>query len=282
MRKLLPIVCGAVALVLAGCGNEETTSRGFVYMPDMYDTPALKSQDVMTVVLDAEGKPVPLPMMTAPASVLPEGGTIHYVPVLLKPPAGTVSRHFVGYPFEALDFAGPRDLVNPVLPTAAVLKEGQQRFRISCAPCHGNDGNALNSYVGHKFTGIPSLNTPVVGYMTDGDLYHIMTMGRGRMPNYRAQLMPEQRWAVAHYVKLLNRSWNATLATEERFKAAAEAYAKKPDDEELQRAFEAAKEAFERAKVDLGLIEAGTADWKSFVPRPEPRPEYVKPAWPEN
>lgn len=282
MRKLLSIGCCAALLMLAACGNNEKSSRGIVYMPDMYDSPAQKSQQVMTVVLDAEGKPIPLPVMTEPESVLPESGVIHQVPVMLTPPAGSVSRHFVGYPYGALDFAGSHDLVNPVLPTASVLMEGQKRFRISCAPCHGNDGDALNSYVGHKFTGIPSLNTPVVGYMSDGDLYHIVTMGRGRMPHYRAQLMPEQRWAVVHYVKLLNRTWNATVATEERFKTSAEAYAKKPDDEDLKRDFEAAKESFERTKVDLDLIEAGTADWKAFVPPREPRPEYVKPAWPEN
>jgi len=284
MRNIISAVfagcCGVI--ILAGCGSSEKSSRGFVYMPDMYESPAYSSQQVMEVVLDANGKPVLLPAMTDPATVLPKGGAIHHVPMLLTPPPGTVSRHFVGYGYEPLDFSGPHDLVNPLLPTAAVLKEGQKRYRISCALCHGNDGNAVNGYVAYKFSGIPSLNTSVVGAMTDGDLYHIITSGRGRMANYRAQLLPEQRWAVVQYVHLLNRSWTANDKAQEAFTKTAEAYAKEPENADLRRDFENAKRIFEQAQKDLGLIAAGTADWKSFVPRPEPRPEYVKPAWPEN
>lgn len=272
----------AVAMILSGCGSAEKQSRGLVYFPDMYESPAYKSQQVMEVVLDANGKPVVLPVMTDPTTVMPTGGSIHYVPMLQTPPPGTMSRHFVPYAIDPLDFAGAHDLVNPLLPTAAVLKEGQKRFHISCAPCHGNDGNALNGYVALKFSGIPSLSTPVVGVMSDGDIYHIITSGRGRMPNYRAQLLPEQRWAVIQYVHLLNRSWTANDTTQEAFKKAAEAYAKEPENADLRRDFNNAKRIFDQAQTDLGLIADGTADWKTFVPRPEPRPEYVKPAWPEN
>jgi mono/diheme cytochrome c family protein len=283
MRNLIASIAVAAGLLtMVSCGSDEKAHRGLDYIPDMYESPAFKSQQVMPVVLDAQGKPVDLPVMADLESVKPEGGSIHYVPAMLTPPVGTVSRDFVPYPYEAMDFAGPHFLVNPLAPTAAVLKEGQQRFRISCAPCHGNDGDALNSYVGYKFTGIPSLNTPNVAALTEGDIYHIVTSGRNRMPNYRAQLLPEQRWSVVHYVKLLNRSWRLTSETEATFKRAADALAKKPGDAEAKRDFADAEAAFKQAQADLLLIQDSKADWETFVPKPEPMPEYVKPAWPEN
>lgn len=282
MRKFVSIVVAGSLLTIAGCGSDEKSHRGLEYMPDMYESPAYKSQQVMEIVINGEGQPVVLPVMTDPASVKPETGTIHYVPAMMPPPAGTVSRHFVAYPYGVLDTASANKLANPLLPTADVLREGQKRFHISCAPCHGNDGDTLNGYVAHKFTGIPSLNSPTIPFMTDGDIYHIITMGRNRMPNYRAQLLPEQRWSVVHYVRLLNRSWKANGDAEVAFKAAADAYAKDPTNDDLKRDFTNAQVAFETAKKDLETIQTGEADWKSFVPKPEPKPEYVKPAWPEN
>src|SRR5258708_6235901 len=56
---------------------------------------------------------------------------------------------------------------------------------------------------------VPSLNGANVARLSDGELYHIITLGRNRMPNYRAQLTPQARWAAIHYLRALDR---ATLA----------------------------------------------------------------------
>jgi len=282
MLKASPILAAFAVLALAGCGGGEKSHRGLDYMPDMYTSPSYKSQQVMEVVVDAEGKPVVLPVMTDPADVRPENGKIIHAPAMLMPPPGSVSRDFTPYAIDALDFASANGLKNPLAPTAEVLKEGYLGYRISCAPCHGNDGDATKGYVAHRFSGIPSLNTATIPFLTDGDLYHIITMGRNRMPNYRAQLLPDQRWAVVHYVRVLNRAWHATAEAETAFKAAAEAYAKAPTDADLKRAFENAKGTFAAAQRDLALIADGNATAESFVPRPEPKPEYTDSVWPRN
>lgn len=281
MLKASPVLAVLAAIALAGCGGEKS-HRGLDYMPDMYTAPSYKSQQVMEVVVDADGKPVVLPVMTAPDDVMPAGGKVIHVPAMLVPPPGAVSRDFTPYAIDALDFAAAHDLKNPLAPTASVLKEGQKRYRISCAPCHGNDGDATKGYVAHKFSGIPSLNTANIPLLSDGDIYHILTMGRNRMPSYRAQLLPDQRWAVVHYLRALNRAWHATADAEATFKAAGDVLAKNPDDEELKKAFAAAKAIFEGVQRDLALIAEGTATADSFVPRPEPKPEYTDSVWPRN
>ena len=52
--------------------------------------------------------------------------------------------------------------------------------------------------------------------MPDGEIYHIISHGRGRMPNYRAQLESEERWAVVHYMRALHR---ATAVGEDELEA---------------------------------------------------------------
>ena len=272
-----PIAALAILGLLAGCGGEKD-SRGIDYMPDMYVSPAQKSQYAEEIVLGGERRDerVDLAVM-APAT----GGEIHHIPVMLTPPPGTVPRDFVPYPLEPTDFAGAKKRTSPYLPTADVLKRGQHYYNIACAVCHGNDGNAANGYVAKQFTGITSLHGPSLNLLSDGEIYHIITHGRGRMPSYRAQLLPENRWAVVHFVRALNR---ATLALTDAGKelAAAEAALKKaPDDAAAQLAVAAAKLVAANAKRDLELIQQGRrAGADAFRPEPAAQPESVTPTWP--
>lgn len=265
MRDRATAVGGAVlaALMLASCAEGEKHSRGLDYMPDMYDSPAYRSYQSEVVVVKAGDKDV-----------------VHHVPMLLTPPEGAVSRDFVAYAIAPTDFTAARANPNPVVATAAVLKTGQANFNIYCAVCHGNDGNAVNGYVAKQFSGIPSLATPNVAAMPDGEVYHIATVGRGRMPNYRAQLLPETRWAVVHYVKALARS-SMTVEAADQALAAAEADAAKTPNDETKVALAKAKIVAENAKKDHALIlQGGTGD--DFTPKPAAVPEYVKPEWPEH
>ncbi len=274
-QRSLAIV--AALAVLSGCSDEKD-SRGIDYMPDMYVTPAEKSQYANAVVLvgDKKDERLDRPLMSKA-----EGGEIHHVPVMLTPPEGTLSRDFVPYPIAADQGPAAKNLANPYLPTAEVLKRGQKYFNINCAVCHGNDGNAANGYVAKQFTGVLSLNGPNLNLLSDGEIYHIVTHGRGRMPNYRAQLLPENRWAVVHYVRALNR---ATLAQTDADKDLATAQAtlkKSPDDATAQQSLVAAKAVAASAKRDLELIKQGErAGVDAFRPEPEAMPETVKPTWP--
>jgi len=279
MVILLAFSAGTLAyfISMALFASSEKHSRGFDFIPDMYVTPALKSQQAREVVLAANGKAVPVPATFTASDEIPEGGQIRDVPTLMTPPAGTVSRDFVPYQFAPLDFIGPHTLQNPLAPTAEVLRMGQKYFGIYCAVCHGNDGNAAHGYVAAKFAGVMSLNGPSLALLTDGDIYHIISSGRNKMPNYRAQLLPEQRWAVINYVRLLNRATQATTDAEAILASSAKDLQTKPADAAAKAAYDQAKAVAEHARGDLELIKRGGGD--EFKPAPPAKPEYIKPSW---
>jgi len=94
--------------------------------------------------------------------------------------------------------------------TMQVLERGQERFNIYCTPCHSRVGNGAGMIVqrGYKPAGnyhdAKRLAEPLSHY------FFVMTNGYGAMPDYSAQLPPEDRWAVAAYIRVLQLSQNAT------------------------------------------------------------------------
>lgn len=260
------LVAAAAALALAGCASEKK-KRGLELMPDMYHTPAYESQAAGTAEIDArdaQGRPI--------------RRQVHY-PAMLAPPEGTVPRGHQPYPLAAADWAGARQHRNPLPMTPAVLKQGQRDFLTFCAPCHGRDGDAANGYIARQFSGVPSLNGMAVLQYAEGELYHAITMGKGRMYNLRAQLPPERRWAVVHFLKVQAR---ASIAAEDVLKLVpildAE-LAREPDDAALRARRAQIVALAEQAKADLaGIGSAG--DGHEYLPPPPAVPEYVGPSWP--
>ncbi|WP_238324505.1 c-type cytochrome [Pseudacidobacterium ailaaui] len=96
--------------------------------------------------------------------------------------------------------------------TMTVLERGQERFNIYCTPCHSRVGNGDGMIVqrGYKpagnFHDARRLAEPLSHY------FYVMTHGYGAMPDYAAQLSPEDRWAVAAYIRALQLSQNARLS----------------------------------------------------------------------
>lgn len=260
MRKLLSVsklMAPAAALVLlAGCG-EEKHERGAEALPDMFHSPAHKTFTALTT---------------------PDGKSEYSS--MLAPVPGTVPRSGAPYSVAASDWESAKKLRNPLTPSADVLKLGQRWFNTTCATCHGKDGNAAHGNIAKQFSGIPSVNTANVLGMTDGEIYHIVSVGRARMPSIHAQLPPLERWAVVSYVKLLAR---ATVA-------AAEADATAGDKKGATTSAATGwvpyyTSAVEQREADLKAIKAlgerGEAAAASFAPLPEPIPEYVPPSWNE-
>jgi len=94
----------------------------------------------------------------------------------------------------------------------ADLDRGQERYDIYCAPCHSKlgDGNGMVVQRGYRQAAsfhIERLRAVPVGY-----LFEVMTKGFGVMPDYAAQVTPEDRWRIAAYVLALQLSQSATTA----------------------------------------------------------------------
>ena len=165
----LSIVVG-MGVSLTGCRHEKPNT---IYMPDMVYSPALKAQE--------------------------EGAD-------RLPVAGTVPRDFNPYAHKNNPNAAAQ-LKNPLPRTEAVIKRGQYVFNIYCSVCHGKQGLGDGSIV-PKFPRPPSLQSDKVRQWPDGSIFHVITMGQNLMPSYASQVREADRWALIHYIRVLQRSQN--------------------------------------------------------------------------
>lgn len=114
------------------------------------------------------------------------GGTCN-----LMPPQGIVQ-------------AGPAP-TPPTLTRELVLR-GQDRYDRFCGVCHGIDGDG-QSTVARAMTlrRPPSLLTTDAQRMTDAHLLEVIQFGYGVMPSYGSSLPLRDRYAIVHYVRVLQR-----------------------------------------------------------------------------
>jgi mono/diheme cytochrome c family protein len=101
---------------------------------------------------------------------------------------------------------------NPLPITAAMLKRGQQRFSINCAPCHGKlaDGNGITKKIGAMLI-VANLHDARMVEMTDGELFYVITNGRNNMGAYGPNVTVEDRWAIVAYLRALQFSQLASI-----------------------------------------------------------------------
>jgi len=95
--------------------------------------------------------------------------------------------------------------------TKPVLDRGHERFNIYCSPCHGRTGLGNGMVVQRGYKPPPSFHDERIRTQAVGYYYDVMTNGFGAMPDYRAQVAPEDRWAIAAYIRALQYSQHATV-----------------------------------------------------------------------
>lgn len=127
-------------------------------------------------------------------------------PVMRLPVAGTVPRDYTPYRYAQSDTAQAQaELTNPLPRTADVLGRGQRVYMTYCVVCHGEKGDG-QGYIVPKFPMPPSLYSDKVRNWNDGRIFHVITRGQNLMPSYASQILPEDRWAAIHYVRVLQRA----------------------------------------------------------------------------
>jgi len=127
---------------------------------------------------------------------------------------GTVARgHLPGDP--ALETGKVGTGFVPAVPVpidAALLKRGEQRYRIYCTPCHGQVGRGDGMIVKRGYRQPPSFHIDRLRAQPAGYFFDVITAGFGAMPDYAAQIAVPDRWAIVAYVRALQLSQNATVA----------------------------------------------------------------------
>jgi len=82
-------------------------------------------------------------------------------------------------------------------------------FATHCSACHGILGNGAPTLTAAYGAKPANLVSETVSGNPDGSIYHVIVMGKNAMPSYAAELTEDKRWAVVHYVRVLQRAMNA-------------------------------------------------------------------------
>ena len=91
---------------------------------------------------------------------------------------------------------------NPVAPSASSIAEGKKLFAIDCVMCHGQEGDGKGELAMSMKLSPPDYRDEVaMKKFTDGELFDVITNGKGGMPAEGKRATPEQIWNLVNYVR---------------------------------------------------------------------------------
>jgi len=97
--------------------------------------------------------------------------------------------------------------------TMQLLQRGRERFAIYCEPCHSPVGDGDGMVARRGFPHPPSYHIARLRSAPDRHFYDVITNGYGIMYSYADRVAPEDRWAIVAYIRALQRSQGARLAS---------------------------------------------------------------------
>jgi len=97
----------------------------------------------------------------------------------------------------------------PIDLTADTMARGQERFNVYCTPCHSRVGNGDGMIVQRGYRPAGDFHTARLRNAPLGHFFAVITNGYGAMPDYAAQVTPQDRWAIAAYIRALQLSQDA-------------------------------------------------------------------------
>lgn len=95
--------------------------------------------------------------------------------------------------------------------TSKFLEHGRECFEINCVPCHGQTGEGNGIVVQRGFPTPPSYHIERLRNAPIGHFFDVMTRGYGVMYSFASRTTPQDRWAIAAYIRALQLSEHATL-----------------------------------------------------------------------
>ena len=161
------------------------------------------------------------PLESSPLIVRGEAGGPRWT---REPVPGTVARGFVrdapyDWDEQFMTGAAGGEFVDEVPQRAlngqdlqAVMLRGRERYGIFCAPCHdlAGTGNGRIPQRGYPYP--PSFHSEELRRKPLGHYFRVISSGMGRMPPYGKQVPPEDRWAIAAYIRALQLSQHAPIS----------------------------------------------------------------------
>jgi mono/diheme cytochrome c family protein len=125
-------------------------------------------------------------------------------------PEGTIARNaaFEDKPLNTGRETGSTNWVevNPMPITESLLNRGQERYNISCSPCHSPVGDGKGITGKYGMVAMANFHDKRLVTMADGEIFNTITYGKNLMGAYGGLVAVEDRWAIVAYVRALQRS----------------------------------------------------------------------------
>jgi len=121
-------------------------------------------------------------------------GTIGLLAFVPQQPAGSQAPSAI--PAEAAK------MVNPVKPTPEAQARVKKIYGYDCALCHGANGNGKGDVVADLKLTMRDLTKPdALKDLSDGELFYIITKGKGQMPGEGERLKTDEAWNMVILVR---------------------------------------------------------------------------------
>jgi len=94
------------------------------------------------------------------------------------------------------------DRKNPVKPTPEGLAAARRVYSYDCAMCHGANGDGKGDLVDSMKLTLPDWRDPAsVANKTDGELFYVITNGKGKMVPEKDRAAETMRWNLVNLVR---------------------------------------------------------------------------------
>lgn len=100
----------------------------------------------------------------------------------------------------------------PMELTDELMERGRKQYETFCTPCHGATGAGDGMVVQRGFPAPPSYHSDRLRNMPLAHFYDVIGEGYGVMYSYGARVPPDDRWAIAVYIRALQLSQHARVS----------------------------------------------------------------------
>ncbi|HEY5747008.1 MAG TPA: cytochrome c [Chryseolinea sp.] len=209
----------AVVLTSCGAGGE---NQGTEYAPNMYHSVAYEPYSQITDE-DAGRWLTSIEYPDGHAEFYNSNKFNPYRMNMRESAPHTVARNKHGWlPYrlgkDSLAFAAA-NVKSPLDSTAAIIADGKILYETYCDHCHGPKGKGdgkvaaggikveVNGEQKERsiYAGVANLTSDALKGVSEGHIFHVITMGKGLMWSHGSQISPEDRWKIAKYVKTLQK-----------------------------------------------------------------------------
>ena len=101
----------------------------------------------------------------------------------------------------------------PIALDERIVARGRERYRIYCQPCHDARGDGKGILFQRGKVPTATFHQDTILKYPDGQIFDVITNGKGLMAGYRWPIPPADRWAIVAHVRDLQRKRSASATS---------------------------------------------------------------------